>query len=181
MLNNYDCAPEIIINAVIAHNDRKQVCFGVVSSASNNTGSNIGGVDIITKNGYIGVYEPVGVPYRKAVVVELPEGVHYGYYAVAPNCGHKIGYYADYQSKDGNGCMVYVSCNPQQGDTISKPATPDSIATIPEHDYGSAIDRTIAAGLTMSVPQPDGSRKIVPVKVLAVTKLYDNRHPGYNA
>lgn len=84
MLNNYDCAPEIIINAVIAHKDNKQVCFGVVSSASNNTGSNIGGVDIITKNGYTGVYEPVGVPYRKAVTIELPEGVHYGYYAPAP-------------------------------------------------------------------------------------------------
>ena len=33
----------------------------------------------------------------------------------------------------------------------------------------------------MSVPQPDGSRKIVPVKVLAVTELYGDRHPGYNA
>lgn len=155
--NNY--TPEIVINAIIAHKGDKQVCFGVVSSVSNNVSSNIGGVDIITKNGYTGVYEPVGVPYRKAVTIELPEGVHYGYYAPAPNCSHCIGYYADYKSKDGNGCMVYISCNPQQGDTISKPAAPGSIATIPEHDYSSAIDRTIAAGLTMSVPQPDGSRK----------------------
>lgn len=177
--NNY--IPEIVINAVIAHKGNKQVCFGVVSSVSNNTGSDIGGVDIITKNGYAGVYEPVGVPYRKAVTIELPEGVHYGYYVPVPRCSHHIGYYADYKSKDGNGCMVYVSCNPQLGDTVSKPAAPDSIATIPEHDYSSAIDRTIAAGLTMSVPQPDGSRKIVPVKVLAVTELYGDRHPGYNA
>ena len=102
--NNY--TPEIVINAIIAHKGDKQVCFGVVSSVSNNVSSNIGGVDIITKNGYTGVYEPVGVPYRKAVTIELPEGVHYGYYAPAPNCSHCIGYYADYKSKDGNGCMV---------------------------------------------------------------------------
>ena len=46
--NNY--TPEIVINAIIAHKGDKQVCFGVVSSVSNNVSSNIGGVDIITKN-----------------------------------------------------------------------------------------------------------------------------------
>lgn len=58
-------------------------------------------------------------------------------------------------------------CNPQQGAT--------------SRDYNGAIDNTIAAGLSLSVPQPDGTRAIIPVKVLAATALYDALHPGYNA
>ena len=65
------------------------------------------------------------------------------------------------------GATVYVLCNPQQGAT--------------SHDYNGAIDNTIAVGLSLSVPQEDGTRAIIPVKVLATTALYDTLHPGYNA
>lgn len=98
-------------------------------------------------------------------MIELPADVHEGDYKVG-GCTLN-GLYADHAARDGMGATVYVLCNPQQGAT--------------SRDYNGAIDNTIAAGLSLSVPLADGTRAIVPVKVLATTALYDALHPGYNA
>lgn len=154
---------EIIIDAVIARNDTAERSYGIVSSISTRP-EGPQGADKLTAEGWT-VLEPQGVPYRKAVMIDLPADVHEGIHKVG-NCT-AIGLYADHAARDGMGATVYVLCNPQQG------ATPN--------DYNGAIDNTIAAGLSLSIPQADGTRAIIPVKVLATTALYDALHPGYNA
>lgn len=156
------CA-QIIIDAVVAINGAVSRSYGVLSSVSTRP-EGVQGIDKLTAEGWT-VHKPQGVPYRKAVTIELPANVHEGDYKVG---GCTInGLYADHAARDGMGATVYALCNPQQGAT--------------SRDYNGAIDNTIAAGLSLSAPQADGTRAIIPVKVLAVTALYDALHPGYNA
>lgn len=154
---------QIIIDAVVAINGTESRSYGVVSSVSTRP-EGVQSTDNLATEGWT-VHKPQGVPYRKAVMIELPADVHEGDYKVG-ECTLN-GLYADHAARDGMGATVYVLCNPQQGAT--------------SRDYNGAIDNTIAAGLSLSVPQADGTRAIVPVKALAVTKLYDALHPGYNA
>lgn len=154
---------QIIIDAVVAINGTVSRSYGVVSSVSTRP-EGPQGTDELTAEGWT-VHEPQGVPHRKAVMIELPADVHEGNYNV-DGCTLN-GLYADHAARDGMGATVYVLCNPQQGAT--------------SRDYNGAIDNTIAAGLSLSVPQADGTRAIIPVKVLAITALYDALHPGYNA
>ncbi len=156
------CA-QIIIDAVVAINGTVSRSYGVVSSVSTRP-EGARSTDKLTAEGWT-VHKPQGVPYRKAVMIELPADVHEGDYKVG-GCTLN-GLYADHAARDGMGATVYVLCNPQQGAT--------------SRDYNGAIDNTIAAGLSLSVPQADGTRAIIPVKVLATTALYDASHPGYNA
>lgn len=154
---------QVIIDAVVAINGTVSRSYGVVSSVSTRP-EGAQGADKLTAEGWT-VHKPQGVPYRKAVMIELPADVHEGDYKVG-GCTLN-GLYADHAARDGMGATVYVLCNPQQGAT--------------SRDYNGAIDSTIAAGLSLSVPQADGTRAIIPVKVLATTALYDALHPGYNA
>lgn len=156
------CA-QIIIDAVVAINGTVSRSYGVVSNVSTRP-EGVQGIDKLTTEGWT-VHKPQGVPYRKAVMIELPADVHEGDYKVS--CCTLNGLYADHAARDGMGATVYVICNPQQGAT--------------SRDYNGAIDNTIAAGLSLSVPQADGTRAIIPVKVLATTALYDALHPGYKA
>lgn len=154
---------QIIIDAVVAINGSVSRSYGVVSSVSTRP-EGLQGTDKLTAEGWT-VHKPQGVPYRKAVMIELPADVHDGSYNVG-GCTLN-GLYADHAARDGMGATVYVLYNPQQGAT--------------SRDYNGAVDNTIAAGLSLSVPQADGTRAIIPVKVLATTALYDALHPGYNA
>lgn len=154
---------QVIIDAVVAINGTTSKSYGVVSSVSTRP-EGPQDTDKLTAEGWA-VHKPQGVPYRKAVIIELPADVHEGDYNVG-GCALN-GLYADHAARDGMGATVYVLCNPQQG------ATP--------HDYNGAVNNTIAAGLSLSVPQADGTRAIIPVKVLATTALYNSLHPGYNA
>lgn len=154
---------QVIIDAVVAINGTVSRSYGVVSSVSTRP-EGLQGTDKLTAEGWT-VHKPQGVPYRKAVIIELPTDVHDGNYNVG-GCTLN-GLYADHAARDGMGATVYVLCNPQQGTTSS--------------DYNGAIDNTIAAGLSLSVPKADGTRTIIPVKVLAITALYNALHPGYNA
>ena len=154
---------QLIIDAVVAINGSVSRSYGVVSSVSTRPEC-LQGTDKLIAEGWT-VHKPQGVPYRKAVTIELPADVHDGSYNVG-GCTLN-GLYADHSARDGMGATVYVLCNPQHGAT--------------SRDYNGAIDNTIAAGLSLSVPQADGTRAIVPVKVLATTALYDALHPGYNA
>ena len=154
---------QVIIDAVVAINGTTSKSYGVVSSVSTRP-EGPQGTDKLTADGWA-VHKPQGVPYRKAVIIELPADVHEGDY----NVGGCVlnGLYADHAARDGMGATVYVLCNPQQGAT--------------SRDYNGAIDNTIAAGLSLSVPQADGTRAIIPVKAFTTTALYDALHPGYNA
>lgn len=154
---------QVIIDAVVAINGTVSRSYGVVSSVSTRP-EGLQDTDKLAADGWT-VHKPQGVPYRKAVIIELPADVHNGDYNVG-GCTLN-GLYADHAARDGMGATVYVLCNPQQGAT--------------SRDYNGAIDNTIAAGLFLSVPQADGTRAIIPVKVLAITALYDALHPGYNA
>lgn len=154
---------QVIIDAVVAINGTASRSYGVVSSVSTRP-EGPQGTDKLTAEGWA-VHEPYGVPHRKAVMIELPADVHEGDYNV-DGCTLN-GLYADHAARDGMGATVYVLCNPQQGAT--------------SRDCNGAIDSTIAAGLSLSVPQADGTRAIIPVKVLAITALYDALRPGYNA
>ncbi len=154
---------QVIIDAIVAINGTVSRSYGVVSSVSTRP-EGPQGTDKLTAEGWT-VHKPQGAPCRKAVMIELPADVHDGSYKVG-GCTLN-GLYADHSARDGMGATVYVLCNPQQGAT--------------SHDYNGAIDNTIAVGLSLSVPQEDGTRAIIPVKVLATTALYDTLHPGYNA
>lgn len=154
---------QVIIEAVVAINGTVSRSYGVVSIVSTRP-EGAQGIDKLTAEGWT-VHKPQGVPYRKAVMIELPADVHEGDYKVS-GCTLN-GLYAGHAARDGMGATVYVLCNPQQGAT--------------SRDYNGAIDNTISVGLSLSVPQADGTRAIIPVKVLAVTALYDALHPGYNA
>lgn len=154
---------QVIIDAVVAINSTASRSYSVVSSVSTRP-EGPQGTDKLTAEGWT-VHKPQGVPCRKAVMIELPKDVHDGSYKV-DGCTLN-GLYADHAARDGMGATVYVLCNPQQGAT--------------SRDYNGAIDNTIAAGLSLSVPQEVGTRAIIPVKVLATTALYDTLHPGYNA
>lgn len=153
---------QVIIDAVVAINGTVSRSYGVVSSVSTRP-EGPQSTDKLTAEGWT-VHKPQGVPYHKAVMIELPADVHEGNYKV---CGCTLnGLYADHAARDGMGATVYALCSPQHG------ATP--------RDYNGAIDNTIAAGLSLSVPQADGTRAIIPVKVLVTTALYNALHPGYN-
>lgn len=154
---------QVIIDAVVAINGTVSRSYGVVSSVSTRP-EGPQGTDKLTAEGWT-VHEPQGVPHRKAVMIELPADVHEGDYNV-DGCTLN-GLYADHAARDGMGSTVYVLCNPRQGET--------------SRDYNGAIDNTITAGLSLSIPQADGTRAVIPVKVLATTALYDALHPGYNA
>lgn len=154
---------QVIIDAIVAINGTVSRSYGVVSSVSTRP-EGPQGTDKLTAEGWT-VHKPQGAPCRKAVMIELPADVHDGSYKVG-GCTLN-GLYTDHSARDGMGATVYVLCNPQQGAT--------------SHDYNGAIDNTIAVGLSLSVPQEDGTRAIIPVKVLATTALYDTLHPGYNA
>lgn len=156
------CA-EIIIDAVVTINGNVSRSYGVVSPISTRP-EGPQGIDQLAAAGWT-VHQPQGVQYRKAVQIELPADVHEGRYNVG-SCTLD-GLHADNSARDGMGATVYVLCKPQQGKT--------------SRDYNGAIDNTIAAGLALSVPQADGTRASIPVKVLAATDLYGDRHPGYNA
>ena len=154
---------QVIIDAVVATNGTVSRSYGVVSSVSTRP-EGPQGTDKLTAESWT-VHKPQGVPCRKAVMIELPADVHEGSYKVG-GCTLN-GLYADHAARDGMGATVYVFCNPQQGAT--------------SRDYNGAIDNTIAAGLSLSVPQADGTRAIIPVQVLSITALYDALHLSYNA
>ena len=139
--------------------------FAAVSSTSTRPEGPTAGNEMIA-SGWT-VYQETS--RRQLVKIELPEGVEASPYTVGgvKLYGLHASAAAGRAARDGMGATVYVLCNPQQEAT--------------SRDYNGAIDNTIAAGLSLSVPQADGTRAIIPVKVLAVTALYDALHPGYNA
>lgn len=104
---------------------------------------------------------------RQLVKIELPEGVEASPYTVG---GVKLyGLHASSAvgraARDGMGSAVYVYVR-----------TPASV-----HDAGSdeaAFAAAINSGVLLSVPQEDGTRKGITVKVLSVSPIYTDRVPA---
>ena len=100
-------------------------------------------------------------PHRKIVEIELPDGVSYGPFDFAKN--HMYGLHAEHCAADGMGPCVYAYCN------ISAPVV--------NGDFEKAIDAAISSGILLSVPQEDGTRAEIPVKVLSVSPIYGDKAP----
>lgn len=102
---------------------------------------------------------------RKAVKIDLPEGVEASPYTVGgvKLYGLHASAAAGRAARDGMGCTVYVYTRPAS----TREAGGDE----------AAFDKTIKSGVFLSVPQESGGRKEIPVKVLAVSPLYTERFP----
>ncbi len=99
--------------------------------------------------------------------IELPECVEVSPYTVGgvKLYGLHTSAAAGRAARDGMGASVYVYIR-----------TPASV-----HEAGSdeaAFAAAINSGVLLSVPQPDGTRKEIPVKVLGVSPVYTDRVPA---
>lgn len=101
-------------------------------------------------------------PSRKVVRIALPDGVSYGYYNIANVEIH--GLHGEHSTRDGMGRTVYCYCR-------------ETRLMDPDESNETAIDRAIASGIMLSVPQADGSRAEIEATVIAVSDLYGERKP----
>ena len=97
------------------------------------------------------------------IIVELPEGVHFGHYRpIGANNMRLFGYYGDYKA-DGNLNMISVR--------VGKPARVSEYANCAE-----AFNAAIESGIYFDVPQPGGGRRDERARVLLVGELRDTAH-----
>lgn len=104
---------------------------------------------------------------RQLVKIDLPEGVEASPYTVGgvKLYGLHASAAAGRAARDGMGAAVYVYVR-----------TPASV-----HEAGSdeaAFAEAIKSGVMLSVPQDDGTREGIPVKVLAVSPVYTDHAPA---
>lgn len=101
---------------------------------------------------------------HQLVRVELPEGVDYCPFEFA-GLGLHGPHTTNASARDGNGPIVFVY--------LGKPAS--------IHEAGSdeaAFAAALESGVFLSVPQPDGTRREVKAKVLAVSPIYADHFPA---
>lgn len=97
----------------------------------------------------------------RRVLIEVPDGVHYGrcnfngYRSTMPE------YYGDYDAHDGNLCLVPV--------TVGKPAS------LHEHgrNFEAAFQSAIDSGIFFSVPNEDGGRRTERAHVYKIGEVMD--------
>lgn len=104
---------------------------------------------------------------RQLVKIELPEGIEASPYTVGgvKLYGLHASAAAGRAARDGMGAAVYVYVH-----------TPASV-----NDAGSdeaAFAAAVKSGIFLSIPQEDGTREPIPVKVLAVSPVYTDRIPA---
>ena len=104
---------------------------------------------------------------RQLVKIELPEGVEASPYTVGgvKLYGLHVSAAAGRAARDGMGAAVYVYLR-----------TPASVYNA--GSYEAAFSAAIKSGVLLSVPQDDGTREEIPVKVLAVSPVYTDRVPA---
>lgn len=137
--------------------------FAAVSSTSTRPEGTTAGSQMIA-SGWT-VYQET--TRRQLVKIELPEGVEASPYTVGDVklYGLHASSAAGRAARDGMGSAVYVYVR-----------TPSSV-----HEAGSdeaAFSAAIKSGVMLSVPQADGTRKGIPVNVLAVSPVYTDRVPA---
>lgn len=108
-----------------------------------------------------------GVDYavkdRKAVKIELPDGVVPGEYKIGDVTLDGL-HSTAHKASDGMGSTVY--CYTREARLLD-----------PGEDHSAAIDRAIHSGVILLVPGADGKRHEVEARVLAVSDLYGDRAP----
>lgn len=95
-------------------------------------------------------------PCRKRVEIQLPDGVSFGPYQIA-NC-EITGLHGEHAAKDGMGKAVYCYCK--------------DAWIIQNETFEQAIDRAIASGIVLSIPDQDGKRNEVGANVIAISGIY---------
>lgn len=98
------------------------------------------------------------------VLVEVPEGVHYGHCNFSGYRNTTPAFYGDYDAHDGNICMVPV--------TVGTPAS------LREHgeNLEAAFDSAIDSGIFFSIPNEDGGRRTERAHVYKVGDVMDKAH-----
>ena len=96
-------------------------------------------------------------------IIELPEGVHYGYYKIA-NVKHN-GLYGDESARDGMGRAVYASVPPVKCKLIVH----DTYAT---PDIESAVKEATKDGITLHLPVNGGGHsRTATAKIISMEKM----------
>lgn len=127
----------------------------VITEDSAESGRQVGRLGWSTGGSYIAL---------RRVLIEVPDGVHYGrcnfngYRSTMPE------YYGDYDAHDGNICMVPV--------TVGTPASLREYGENLEAAFDSAID----SGIFFSVPNEDGGRHTERAHVYKVGEVMDKAH-----
>lgn len=98
------------------------------------------------------------------VRIELPEGVDYCPFEFA-GLGLHGPHTTNASARDGNGPIVFTY--------VGKPASIREAGS-DEAAFAAALD----SGIFLSVPQPDGTRREVRAKVLAVSPIYADHFPA---
>ena len=100
----------------------------------------------------------------RRVLIEIPEGVHYGHCNCSGYRNTTPAFYADYDAHDGNICMVPV--------TVGTPAS------LREHgeNFESAFQSAIDSGIFFSIPNEGGGRHTERAHVYKVGEVMDKAH-----
>lgn len=97
----------------------------------------------------------------RRVLIEVPDGVHYGHCNCSGYRNTTPAFYADYDAHDGNICMVPV--------TVGTPASLREHGENLESAFQSAID----SGIFFSIPNEGGGRHTERAHVYKVGKVMD--------
>ena len=100
----------------------------------------------------------------RRVLIEIPEGVHYGRCNFGGDHSTGVENYGDYDAHDGNLCLVPV--------TVGKPAS------LREHgeNLEAAFDSAIDSGIFFSIPNEDGGRHTERAHIYKVGEIMDKAH-----
>lgn len=100
----------------------------------------------------------------RRVLIEVPDGVHYGHCNCSGYRNTTPAFYGDYDAHDGNICMVPV--------TVGTPASLREYGENLEAAFDSAID----SGIFFSVPNEDDGRHTERAHVYKVGEVMDKAH-----
>lgn len=100
----------------------------------------------------------------RRVLIEVPEGVHYGRCNFGGYRSTGLEYYGDYDAHDGNLCLVPV--------TVGTPAS------LREHgeNFEAAFQSAIDSGIFFSIPKEGGGRRVERAHVYKVGEVMDTAH-----
>lgn len=100
----------------------------------------------------------------RRVLIEVPDGVHYGHCNCSGYRNTTPAFYGDYDAHDGNICMVPV--------TVGTPAS------LREHgeNLEAAFDSAIDSGIFFSIPNEDGGRHTERAHIYKVGEIMDKAH-----
>ena len=102
-------------------------------------------------------------PGQWKAIIELPEGVHYGYYNIA-NVKHN-GLYGDESARDGMGRAVFASIPPIKCGLIVH----DTCAT---PDIDTAVKEATKDGITLHLPVNGGGHsRTATAKIISIEKM----------